>query len=98
MNKGTVRILKITKKIGRERLKEEEAFLELQKKLMDYHFQTCPCIKRESFTGLPVDDIDAIRIALIGPSGSGKTSFIGRNKSLLFESTSDASITVVIKK
>lgn len=96
MNKGTVRILKITKKIARERLREEEAFLELQKKLMDYHFQTW--IKKESFTGLPVDDIDAIRIALIGPSGSGKTSFIGKNRSLLFESTSDASITVVIKK
>ena len=45
-----------------------------------------------------MDDIDAIRIALIGPSGSGKTSFIGKNISLLFESTSDASITVVIKK
>ncbi|CAH3119444.1 unnamed protein product [Pocillopora meandrina] len=27
VNKGTVRILKITKKIGRERLREEEAFL-----------------------------------------------------------------------
>ena len=87
MNKGTVRILKITKKIGRERLKEEEAFLELQKKLVDYHFQTCPWIKKESFTGLPVDDIDAIRIALIGPTGSEKTSFIGKNKSLHFVST-----------
>ena len=87
MNKGTVRILKITKKIARERLKEEEAFLELQKKLMDYHFQTCLWIKKESFTGLPVDDIDAIRIALIGPTGSEKTSFIGKNKSLHFVST-----------
>ena len=87
MNKGTVRILKITKKIARERLKEEEAFLELQKKLMDYHFQTCLWIKKESFTGLPVDDIDAIRIALIGPRDSEKTSFIGKNKSLHFVST-----------
>ena len=87
MNKGTVRILKITKKIARERLKEEEAFLELQKKLMDCHFQTCLWIKKESFTGLPVDDIDAIRIALIGPTGSEKTSFIGKNKSLHFVST-----------
>ena len=87
MNKGTVRILKITKKIARERLREEEAFLELQKKLMDYHFQTCLWIKKESFTGLPVDDIDAIRIALIGPTGSEKTSFIGKNKSLHFVST-----------
>ena len=54
---------------------------------MDYHFQTCPWIKKESFTGLPVDDIDAIRIALIGPTGSEKTSFIGKNKSLHFVST-----------
>ena len=79
-------------------MKEEEAFLELQKKLMDCHFQTCSWIKKESFTGLQVDDIDAIRIALIGPTGSEKTSFIGKNKSLLFESISGAYITVVIKK
>ena len=79
-------------------MKEEEAFLELQKKLMDCYFQTCPWIKKESFTGLQVDDIDAIRIALIGPTGSEKTSFIGKNKSLLFESISGAYITVVIKK
>ena len=68
-------------------MKEEEAFLELQKKLMDYHFQTCPWIKKESLTGLPVDDIDAIRIALISSTGLEKTSFIGKNKSLHFVST-----------
>ena len=61
-------------------------------------FSDLPMDQERTFTGLPVDDIDANRIALIGPSGSGKTSFIGKNKSLLFESTSDASITVVIKK
>ena len=61
------------------RLKEEEAFLQLKQDLMMYDFQICPRIKKESFTGLQVDDVDLIRIALIGPTGSGKTSFIGKN-------------------
>ena len=69
------------------RLKEEEAFLQLKEDLMMYDFQICPRIKKESFTGLQVDDVDLIRIALIGPTGSGKTSFIGKYKFYLFEST-----------
>ena len=69
------------------RWKEEKAFLQLKHDLMIYDFQICPRIKKESFTGLPVDDVDLIRIALIGPTGSGKTSFIGKNKFYLFEST-----------
>ena len=69
------------------RLKEEEAFLQLKQDLLLYDFQICPRIRKESFTGLQVDDVDLIRIALIGPTGSGKTSFVGKNKFYLFEST-----------
>ena len=69
------------------RLKEEEAFLQLKRDLLWYDFQICPRIRKESFTGLHVDDVDLIRIALIGPTGSGKTSFVGKNKFYLFEST-----------
>ena len=87
MNKGTVRILKNNEEDCKRKIERGRSVLELQKKLMDYHFQTCLWIKKESFTGLPVDDIDAIRIALIGPTGSEKTSFIGKNISLHFVST-----------
>ena len=59
-------------------LKEEQAFRQLQNDLMNYDFQTCPRIKKESFRDLDVDDLDLIRIALIGPTGSGKTSFVGK--------------------
>ena len=59
-------------------LKEEQAFCQLQNDLMNYDFQTCPRIKKESFRDLDVDDLDLIRIALIGPTGSGKTSFVGK--------------------
>ena len=69
------------------RLKEVEAFLQLKQDLLLYDFQICPRIRKESFTGLQVDDVDLIRIALIGPTGSGKTSFVGKNKFYLFEST-----------
>ena len=69
------------------RLKEEEAFLQLKLELMMYDFHIRPRISKESFTGLQVDDVDLIRIALIGPTGSGKTSFIGKYKFYLFEST-----------
>ena len=69
------------------RFKEEEAFRELKRELMMYDFHIRPRIRKESFTGLQVDDVDLIRIALIGPTGSGKTSFIGKNKFYLFEST-----------
>ena len=69
------------------RLKEEEAFLQLKRELMMYDFHIRPRIRKESFTGLQVDDVDLIRIALIGPTGSGKTSFIGKYKFYLFEST-----------
>ena len=69
------------------RFKEEEAFLQLKRELMMYDFHIRPRIRKESLTGLQVDDVDLIRIALIGPSGSGKTSFIGKNKFYLFEST-----------
>ena len=69
------------------RFKEEEAFLQLKRELMMYDFHIRPRIRKESFTGLQVDDVDLIRIALIGPTGSGKTSFIGKNKFYLFEST-----------
>ncbi|KAL9963875.1 hypothetical protein ACROYT_G027428 [Oculina patagonica] len=57
--------------------KEEERFLQLKGDLMNYDFQSCPRIKKESFRDLEVDDIDLLRIALIGPTGSGKTSFVG---------------------
>jgi len=60
------------------KLKEEQAFYELQNDLMNYDFQTCPRIKKESFRDLDVDDLDLVRIALIGPTGSGKTSFVGK--------------------
>lgn len=62
------------------RLKEEEALLKLKQELMQYDFQISPRIRKESFTGLQVADIDLIRIALIGPAGSGKTSFVGKSK------------------
>ena len=58
--------------------KEEEVLTKLRKELINYDFHTCPRIKKESFKGLDVDDIDRIRIALIGPAGSGKTSFVGK--------------------
>ena len=69
------------------RFKEEEVFRELKRELMMYDFHSRPRIRKESFTGLQVDDVDLIRIALIGPTGSGKTSFIGKYKFYLFEST-----------
>jgi len=60
------------------KLKEEQAFYELQNAMMNYDFQRCPKIKKESFRDLEVGDLDLIRIALIGPAGSGKTSFVGK--------------------
>ena len=64
--------------------KEEERFYKLKEELMNYDFQTNPRIKKESFRGLNVDDIDVVRIALIGPAGSGKTTFVGENMFLKF--------------
>lgn len=58
----------------RELQKEIE---ELQNSLMNYDFQKCPRIKKESFRDLDVGDIDLVRIAFIGPTGSGITSLIG---------------------
>ena len=60
--------------------KEKERFLRLKGELMNYDFQMCPRIKKESYRDLEVDDIDLVRIALIGPTGSGKTSFVGKNR------------------
>jgi len=59
--------------------KEEERFCKHKDELMNYDFQTGPKIKKESFRGLKVDDINVLRVALIGPTGSGKTSFVGKN-------------------
>ncbi|KAJ7326028.1 hypothetical protein OS493_028751 [Desmophyllum pertusum] len=50
--------------------------LQLKDAMLNYDFQSCPRIKKESFKDLEVDDIEFIRIALIGPTGSGKTSFV----------------------
>ncbi|XP_066025099.1 uncharacterized protein, partial [Pocillopora verrucosa] len=72
------------------RLKEEEAFLQLKLELMMYDFHIRPRISKESFTGLQVDDVDLIRIALIGPTGSGKTSFIGTLQRALGEAEQSA--------
>ncbi|XP_058956292.2 uncharacterized protein [Pocillopora verrucosa] len=72
------------------RLKEEEAFLQLKRDLLWYDFQICPRIRKESFTGLHVDDVDLIRIALIGPTGSGKTSFVGTLQRALGEAEQSA--------
>ena len=60
--------------------KEEERFRELKNELTNYDFQTSPRIKKESFRGLVVDDIDVLRVALIGTPGSGKTSLVGKNR------------------
>ena len=75
------RILESQKRQREEKerkLKKEQVFCQLQNDLMNYDFQTCPRIKKESFRDLDVDDLDLIRIALIGPTGSGKTSFVGK--------------------
>ena len=69
-----------SEKEEKERMqKEEERFLQLKSELMNYDFQKCPRIKKESFRDLEVDDIDLVRIALIGLAGSGKSSFVGKN-------------------
>lgn len=65
----------------RERkIKEEEKFFQVKDALMNYDFQTCPRIRKESFRDLDVGDVDFVRIALIGPTGSGKTSFVGKKR------------------
>lgn len=64
--------------------KEEQRVLQLKEELMNYDFQSCPRIKKESFRDLEVDDIKLLRIALIGPTGSGKTSFVGKTRFLCF--------------
>ncbi|KAJ7347648.1 hypothetical protein OS493_039786 [Desmophyllum pertusum] len=46
--------------------------------MLNYDFQSCPRIKKESLKDLDVGDIEFIRIALIGlPQVLGKTSFVG---------------------
>ena len=67
-----------------KKLKGEERFYQLKGELMNYNFQICPRIKKESFRDLEVDDIKVLRIALIGPTGSGKTSFVGKTRFLCF--------------
>ena len=64
--------------------KEEEDMLQLKNAMLNYDFQSCPRIKKESFKDLDVGDIEFIRIALIGPTGSGKTSFVGKNRFLSY--------------
>lgn len=67
---------KLRREEREKKIKEEKDFRELQNALMNYDFKERPRIKKESFRGLDVSDIDLVRIALIGPTGSGKTSFV----------------------
>ena len=69
---------KLRREEREKKIKEEKEFRELQNALMNYDFKERPRIKKESFRGLDVSDIDLVRIALIGPTGSGKTSFVGK--------------------
>ena len=66
---------------------EDKAFRQLKNSLMNYDFQKCPRIKKESFRDLDVGDIDLVRIAFIGPTGSGITSLIGKNSFFFFFSS-----------